>query len=103
MDSARRVVIHPRYVAALRNTLADAKADLHAMHARHVAELAALRAEVELREVWLLVTSTLRRQAESDVATPRSHERKRLSASRMHRCSGSYVPIQVAVRIGVRG
>jgi hypothetical protein len=42
------------------------------MHARHVAELAALRNEIdELRDVLQLVVGILRVQAESDVRTLR--------------------------------
>jgi hypothetical protein len=79
MDDRRVVLYHPRYVAAFRNLLAEAKNDLHAVHERHVAEheryvaeLADLHREVvELREIMQLIVGTLRTQAESDVATLR--------------------------------
>ena len=73
---ANRLLYHPHHVQALRGRLRgvldEAKADLHAMHRRHVAELAELRAELaELRSIFQDVVRTLRVQAETDVATLR--------------------------------
>jgi hypothetical protein len=43
----RRVLYHPECVRAYRDALAEARADLHAMHHRHLRELAALRRELD--------------------------------------------------------
>jgi hypothetical protein len=70
--TARRVLYHPDHVARLRSVLAEAKSDLHEMHERHVAELNALRGELdELREILAIVVDAARSQAESNVATLR--------------------------------
>jgi len=72
MNSGRRVLYHPEHVAKLRGVLDDAKADLHAMHERRVAELAELRRELdELRSILALVVSVTRQQAEADLASLR--------------------------------
>jgi len=66
-DGRRLLYTHERAAFLLR-----ARSDLAALAAEHQAELASLRAEVdELREVLLLVTTTLRQQAEADVAALR--------------------------------
>jgi uncharacterized protein Yka (UPF0111/DUF47 family) len=69
MDSSRRVVLyHPRYVEGFRAALREARADLAALHFRHLCELQDLRREVdELRSIFEDVVHTLRQQAESDV------------------------------------
>ena len=77
MDNSRRVLLYrPRYIQGVRNslanTLAEARADLHDMHFKHLCELADLRREIgELRSILGDVVTTLRTQAESDVATLR--------------------------------
>jgi t-SNARE complex subunit (syntaxin) len=69
MQHNRVVVYHPRFIAALRNTLAEAKADLHEMHYRHLCELADLKKEIaELRAIFRDVVTMLRQQSEADVA-----------------------------------
>jgi len=76
MDSGRRILYRPEHVAQmrerLRGVLDEAKADLHAMHERHVAELEELRREVaELRSILAIVVSVTRQHAESDLASLR--------------------------------
>jgi hypothetical protein len=72
MDDRRVVLYHPKYVAALRNVLAGAKADLHEMHFRHLCELADLRREVaELRSILQDVIRASREKGEADVASLR--------------------------------
>lgn len=71
ITSAAFLLYSPQYLAALRNTLAAAKADLHEMHFRHLCGLADLRKEIaELRSILADVVA-LRTQAETDVATLR--------------------------------
>ena len=71
-NSRRVVLYHPRVIAALRNTLAEAKDDLRDLHHRHLAELADLRAEIsELRSILADVVTSLRTQADQDVAALR--------------------------------
>jgi CHASE1-domain containing sensor protein len=72
MHNSRRVVLHPRYVEALRNTLREARADLHAQQFQFLCEVADLRRELdELREILALIVSITRQQAQADVATMR--------------------------------
>jgi hypothetical protein len=71
--NGRRLLYSPQFVRGFAVALREAKADLHKMHFKHLCELADLKKEIgELREVMLLVTSTLRQQAETDVATLRA-------------------------------
>ena len=70
--NGRRLLYSSQFVRGFAVALREAKADLHKMHFKHLCELADLKKEIgELREVMLLVTSTLRQQSEADVATLR--------------------------------
>jgi hypothetical protein len=70
--SGNRILYRPEHVARLRGVLNSAREDLREMHAKHLAELADLRAELgELREILAIVVGVARQQAETDVATLR--------------------------------
>jgi len=73
MGDGRRVVLyHPKYVEGFRVALREARADLVAMHERHLAELADLRAEVaELRSILADVVRLSREKAEGDLVALR--------------------------------
>lgn len=72
MRDGRRVVYSHEYMLCMLRTLearASAAVSVVQHNAALMAELADLRDELhELREIMLLVTSTLRQQAECDVA-----------------------------------
>jgi hypothetical protein len=72
LHNGRRLLVSPERVELIRTALREARADLDEMHARHLAELASLRAEVaELREILALVVSITREQVEADVVSMR--------------------------------
>jgi len=67
--NGRRLLYSPQYVQGFRVALREARTDLHDIHFKHLCELADLRREIaELRDVLHLLVTTLRRQADQDVA-----------------------------------
>ena len=70
MADGRRLLYHPEYVRAFADALREARADLHEMHSRHVAEVAALRRELdEVRAAFdeLRTVSLARQRAEVEL------------------------------------
>ena len=68
----RRVLYSQQYIEGYRNALAEARSDLHEMHAKHLHEHAILRRELDQcrAELGELKTTVLARQhAESELAT----------------------------------
>ena len=64
--------------------MAETNADLHEMFCRRLDELNALRGEIaEVRSIFLDVVTTLRMQAEADVATLR--RRLEIALARLER------------------
>ena len=83
MADGRRLLYHPEYVRAFADALREARADLHEMHSRHVAEVAALRRELdevraafdELRSISLARQKAARSSLPASTASAPSHER----------------------------
>jgi len=74
MSTGRRLLVHPHhlaYIAGYNRAMLDARADASVSNFETLCELHDLKREVaDLRDILGLMVSTLRIQAEQDVATP---------------------------------